>query len=390
VPESEAVLRYFVLVNDRLVISELYNAHSRLRTVTLDGQREEIIPLPGFGLIRGAGLPNTPHLAVREAEIHFGYMTFTEPLRLYKYDLNAGTLEAQGPSPTRDLSHLATRQIAYTAKDGTDVTMFLVHRRDLNLDQPNPTLLHGYGGWNIVPAPGYVGGTLSGGYVRCVLPFIEAGGVYAFANLRGGSEYGRGWWQAGRLKAKQNTFDDLYAAAESLISSGVTTQGQLATMGASNGGLLAAVAVTQRPDLFKVVVSQVPITDMVRSFNDPYTASCLVEYGDPREPDMFPVLLAYSPVHNIREQEPYPATLIQCGASDVRCPPWNGRKLAALLQQAASGDDPILLRVHRGAGHGAGLPLDGMVERDTTSLGFIMQQLGMRVTDPDSNNRSET
>jgi prolyl oligopeptidase len=379
VAESDAVLRDFVVVDGHLVISELHHAHSRLRRVALDGSGEEIVSLPGMGLIRGAQYPGQRHLAVRDCQVYFGYTTFTEPLRLYAYDLDSRSLMPQGAGPEVDLSHLDVRQVAFASRDGTRVTMFLVHRRDLDLSQSHPTLLHGYGGWNIAPAPGYVGGTLAGAYVRCVLPFIEAGAIYVFVNLRGGPEYGRDWWQAGRLKAKQNTYDDLYAAAEHLIATRLTTHALLATMGASNGGLLAAVAVTQRPDLFRAVVSQVPISDMMRSMNDPYTASCLVEYGDPAAPEMFTILLGYSPVHNVREGVAYPATLIQCGASDVRCPPWNGRKLAALLQAATTSEHPILLKVHKGAGHGAGLSLDGMVERDATCLGFIMQQLGIKV-----------
>jgi prolyl oligopeptidase len=385
VPESQAVLRHFVLVDGWLVISELHTACSRLRVVSLDGTGETIVPLPGMGLIRGAELPNLPHLSVRGHQVYFGFSTFTEPLRLYRYDLDTRRLEAQGAGPALDLSHLETQQIHCISKDGTPVSMFLVHRKDLDLSKPRPTLLHGYGGWNLLFAPGFVGGTLSGGtfaYITCVLPFIEAGGVYVFANLRGGAEYGRDWWYAGRLRSKQNTFDDLYAAAEHLIALRITTCELLATMGASNGGLLAAVAVTQRPDLFRAVVSQVPITDMVRAFNDPYAASCLGEYGDPRDAELLPVLLAYSPVHNVKDGQRYSATLIQCGGSDVRCPPWNGRKLVALLQYASSSEAPVLLKVHYDTGHGTGLSLDEMTERDTTSLGFVMQQLGMRVAQP--------
>lgn len=370
VPESEAVLSSFVRVDGNLVISELHNAYARLRIVSMNGTVEELVPLPGMGRIEGMTGSNTSQFSVEDHNVYFTFETFTAPPRIYKYSLDSRTLEPQGPAPSADLSHLETRQVFYTSKDGTRVSMFLVYRRNLDLSHPNPTLLHGYGGWNIVPAPGYV---------RCVLPFIEAGGIYAFANLRGGAEYGRDWWQAGCLETKQNTFDDLYAAAEYLIELGMTTRDLLAIMGASNGGLLTAAAVTQRPDLFKAVVSQVPLTDMVRAIKDPYVAAYVTEYGDPRDAEMLPVLLAYSPIHNVREGERYPATLVQCGDSDIRCPPWHGRKLVAFMQHATVSDAPVLLKVDHGMGHGVNMSVHKMVERSTTALGFIMQQLGMTV-----------
>jgi len=380
VPESEAVLRHFALVNGRLAISELWNAHSRLRIRWLTDGSERTVPLPGMGLIEAAGALDCCPFSVCGQTIYFEYTTFTTPPRVYRYDLAADSLEPESTDAAPDLSHLRVQQLFYPSRDGARVSMYLVHRADLDLSQPHPTLLHGYGGWNIIAAPGYVGGTLGGAYVRCVLPFIEAGGIYAYANLRGGCEYGRDWWQAGRRETKQNTFDDLYAAAEHLIRLGVTAPDRLAVRGASNGGLLAAVAVTQRPDLFRAAVCEVPLTDMVRAFNAPYLAYYTEEYGDPQDPALLPVLLAYSPVHNVREGLRYPATLILCGSSDIRCQPWNGRKLAALLQQATSSEEPVLFKVLYG-GHGPGLPLDAIVERHAAALAFIMQQLGMTVLD---------
>jgi prolyl oligopeptidase len=377
-PESKAVLRHFVEVDGRLVISEMHEAISRVRVVYLDGQEEKIIPLPEMGLMRGAGdLTNTP-FSVQGHTVYFVYSTFTEPKRLYALDLDSLELKPLGAEPAAELSHLQVRQIPYSSQDGTRTSMFLVHRKDLDLSKPNPALLHGYGGWNVVPVPGYVGGTLGGGAVRCVLPFLEAGGIYAFANLRGDATFGRAWWHGGRCLTKQNTFDDFYAAAEHLIASGLTTADELAAFGASNGGLLAGASVTQRPDLFKAVVAEVPVVDMVREVIDPYLKPYAIEYGDPDDPDMLRALLGYSPVHNVREGERYPATLIVSGTSDIRCPPWHGRKLAALLQHATASDAPILLNVGYG-GHGLGLPLDASIERHALVVGFVMQQLGMFV-----------
>ncbi|MBN1319096.1 MAG: S9 family peptidase [Anaerolineales bacterium] len=378
VHESEAVIRYFVLVDDLLVISELKDAVSQLRLVPLAGGEGETIELPGMGLIRGADMPNTHHLAVSGRQIFFAYTTFTRPMQTYRLDLDERSVEPFEENTTGYLGHLETRRIFYDSVDGVRVSMFLVYKKGLDISQPSPTLLHGYGGWNLVRAPGYVGGTLPGGYVVSVLPFIEAGGIYAFANLRGGAEYGREWWHGGRLESKQNTYNDLYAAAEWLIGSELTTSVKLAVMGSSNGGLLAAVAVTQRPDLWRVVVSQSPITDMLRCFHDPYTAACAVEYGSPEDPEMFRLLHDYSPVHNVRPGG-YPSTMLQCGSSDVRCPAWNGRKLVAALQNASTSDRPVLLQVHKNMGHFADSSLESHITRDSTAIGFIMSQLGMRV-----------
>jgi prolyl oligopeptidase len=216
--------------------------------------------------------------------------------------------------------------------------------------------------------------------VGCVLPFIESGGIYAFANLRGGREYGDEWWHAGRRAEKQTTFDDLYAAAEHLIASGITTTDLLAVMGMSEGGLLTAVAATQRPDLFSTVVSQVPVTDMIKGAKEPCEAASDCESGDPQDPDMLPVLLSYSPIHNVHADEHYPAVLVQCGDSDIRCPPWHGRKLVAAMQRATASSDPVLLHVDQGIGHGMNMSLEQMVGRQTEALAFVMRQLGMKVT----------
>jgi prolyl oligopeptidase len=373
VTESEAVLRQFIVIGDNLVLSELYHAHSRLRVISLENGREEIVQLPGMGLIASDGAPDCCPFSAEGDNIYFCYETFVQPSCVYTYNLKTKELKDQGKAPESDLSRITVRQVYYPAKDGAQVPLYLVYKHDLDLTRPHPVLLHGYGGWNINPAPAYIGTGRT-----CVLPVVEAGGIYAFACLRGGCELGRKWWQDGRREKKQNTFDDFYAAAEYLIREGMTSPEQLAVIGASNGGLLTAVAVTQRPDLFQVVVSEVPLTDMIRALKDPYLSSYTEEYCDPGDPEMLPVLMSYSPLHHIKAGSAYPATFVLSGKNDVRCQPWNGRKLAAHLQNATRSEAPILLRVASG-GHGPGLSLQEEVERRTDILGFIMQHLEMSV-----------
>lgn len=393
VPEGETVLRHFVPVGDQLLISELHEASSRLRLVTpaaglaQDGGEvsnpgtpaghsegpppERVIELPGPGLIQGTGALDSSPFSVDGNAVCFGFETFTRPATTYRLDLATGGLEAQDAAA--ELSQLTVRLEWCESEDGTRVPYYVVHRADLDRSRPQPTLIYGYGGWNLINGPEFVGLGGSG-----VLPFLEAGGVYVSAVLRGGGEFGRDWWQAGRRRQKQNTFDDLYAVAEHLIGRGATTPARLAVWGRSNGGLLTAVALTQRPELFGAVVSEVPLTDMLRALDHPYLASYRVEYGSPHDAEMFPVLRAYSPVHNVTPGTRYPATLILCAESDLRCQPWNARKLAAHLQAATASPAPVLLRTAPG-GHGGALETDHLVARCTDVLTFVMQQLGMRL-----------
>ena len=372
VAESKAILQQFIIVEDYIVLSELYNAQSRLRIKNLKTNEDKIVELPGMGLIEPGGAPDTSPFNSDGKDVYFCYSTFTEPTGIYRYNLNNQKLEALDLESDIDLSHLTTKLCIYPSKDQAQVPLYLVYRKDLDLTKTHNVLLNGYGGWNINTAPSYIGTGRN-----CVLPFVEAGGIYAFACLRGGNELGRSWWLEGRREKKQNTFDDFYAAGEFLIEQAYTTKEKLAIIGASNGGLLTATAVTQRPDLFKVAVLEVPLTDMIRAVKDPYLSSYKVEYGDPEDPELFEVLISYSPVHNVIQDTNYPATFILSGENDIRCQPWNGRKMAALLQEATSGSSPILLKVVSG-GHGPGLSLSETVERRLDMLGFIMRELDMK------------
>jgi prolyl oligopeptidase len=367
-PESEAVLRSVSLVGERLVIAELVDGYSRIRVLSLEGEPEEEVQLPGDG---NANVNATwwghviidPMVASGESECAFTFSTFTQSPSVYRYDVRSRHLE-RIKEPKFDLGHLTTERLSCEGRDGAKVTLWAVRRTDG--EQPAPAFIYGYGGWNIAFLPIYLG---------IFAPFVEAGGTMVFANLRGGGEHGWDWWQAGRLAGKQVTYDDLYAVAEFLIAEGMTTAHHLAVAGASNGGLLTGAAVTQRPDLFKAVVSQVPLLDLMRYTRDAYTAECTEEYGDPRKPEEAAWVYAYSPYHNVREGTSYPATLVVCGEEDIRCPRWHGRKTVARLQHATTSEAPILLRVWSGAGHLAGLL--GEPEKSAEWIGFVMHQLGM-------------
>jgi prolyl oligopeptidase len=369
VPESDSVLRSVSLIADTLVLARLVDGFSRLAVLSYDGVPIADVPLPGDGFTSPSGLGGShqmdrPMVIANRDDFTFVHSTPTVAPAAYRYDVRAGRLERISAAPVELEALTVTRREA-SSGDGTAIPYLLVHRADLDLSQPQPALLHGYGGWNVAFAHPYLGE---------VAAFVEAGGMLVLANLRGGSEFGREWWTAGRLERKQNTFDDLYAVAEDLIAGRLASADRLAIFGMSNGGLLAAAAVAQRPDLFRVVVALVPLTDMLRYDRDVYTAEFAFDYGDPRDPDAARVLAAYSPYQTISDGVSYPATLAGCGANDLRCPPWHGRKFIARLQDATASDAPILLRVwpdtgHLTAGHGAPLVAEW--------LGFVMRHLGM-------------
>jgi prolyl oligopeptidase len=246
--------------------------------------------------------------------------------------------------------------------------MFLVHKKELARDGNNPTLLYGYGGFNV---------NLTPSFAAWVGPFIERGGVYAVANLRGGGEYGEAWHRAGMLENKQNVFDDFAAAAEYLVREKITSPKRLAISGRSNGGLLVAAAITQKPELFKAAVCGVPLTDMVRYHQLQIARLWIPEYGSAEDPDQFAWLYAYSPYHHVKDGTAYPATLIFSAESDTRVDPMHARKFAARLQAATSSKAPILLRMEGNAGHGAGKPLAKIIAQYTDEFAFLFAELGV-------------
>jgi prolyl oligopeptidase len=365
---ADRVLDSVRAVAGRLVVDELYNASSFVRLYDLDGTPQAEVALPSLGTLRGIGGEWIGD------QISLGFTSFAQPPTAYVVDPQTAQakLFAQGDLPPGfDASRYEVQQEWYTSKDGTRVSMFLVHRRGLVRDSNNPTLLTGYGGFSVSRTPMFVS----------ALPlWLDSGGVYALANLRGGGEYGEAWHRAGMLDRKQNVFDDFIAAAEYLIANGITRPERLAISGGSNGGLLVGAALTQRPDLFKAVVCQVPLLDMLRYHHLRIARLWIAEYGDPEDPDQARWLHAYSPYHRVQSGQRYPATLLATAEGDSRVDPMHARKMAARLQAASASEAPILLRVESVAGHGQGKPRGKQVEEATDVWSFLFWQLGVEPT----------
>jgi prolyl oligopeptidase len=322
------------------------------------------VPLPTLGTLAGWGGEWDGDA------LYYGFVSFTMAPTVYRYDFKSQTsaLWDRIASPV-DPDRFTVEQVEYPSRDGTKVTMFLVHRKGLAKDHKRPVLLYGYGGFNV---------SLTPSFARAAHVLLERDGVYAVANLRGGGEYGEAWHQAGMLERKQNVFDDFHAAAEWLVREGWTTPERLAIQGGSNGGLLVGVAITQRPDLFRAAVCAVPLLDMVRYHHFSIARLWIPEYGSAEDPNQFPLLYAYSPYHRVRYDERYPAVLITAAESDTRVDPLHARKFAARLQAAQAAEDrPILLRIETKAGHGAGKPLTKQIDELTDVWSFLLGQLGL-------------
>jgi prolyl oligopeptidase len=364
-PEREdRVLDGVSAVGGRLAAHEMQNASSQLRLYGLDGTLQNSVDLQSLGTLTGVhGEWDGDRMAV-------GFTSFAQPPLGYVVDPATGraTVLAQGDlAPGFDGSRYAVRQDWYTSRDGTRISIFLVHRRGLALGD-TPTLLTGYGGFNVSRTPTFVS----------ALPlWLDAGGLYAVANLRGGGEYGEAWHRAGMLAKKQNVFDDFIAAGEWLIDQGHTRKERLAINGGSNGGLLVGAALTQRPDLFQAVVCQVPLLDMLRYQNSRIARLWVPEYGSAEDAEQFRWLYAYSPYHHVRPGEVYPATFLLAAEGDSRVDPLHARKMAAQLQAASGSDAPILLRVETDAGHGQGKPRSKQLEEATDIWSFLFWQLGV-------------
>lgn len=362
---ADAVLEGLSEARGILVASYSKDATSRFEKFDLEGQSLGPIELPGLGSARIITQDD-------RSEAFLGFTSFNEPSSIYRIDLRSG---ARGlwarPSVPVDPTMIEVKQEWFTSRDGTKVPMFIVHRKGLKLDGNNPALLYGYGGFNASMTPSFN---------PHVFPWLEAGGVYAVANLRGGGEYGEAWHESGKLGNKQNVFDDLYAAAEHLIRGGYTNASRLAVQGGSNGGLLTGVAATQRPDLFAAVVSQVPLLDMLRYHQFLMAKFWVPEYGSADNPEQYEWLRAYSPYHNIKPGQKYPAIMFTAGENDNRVHPLHARKMVAALQALAANDetqDPILLWVDRDGGHGQGKPLSRRIRDVSDIWSFIMWQTGV-------------
>ena len=366
IPEGQDVLEKAAIANDQLMLSSMHDAHDRLRAYSLAGELLHEVELPTVGSIGSlSGSPDDPDLFV-------SFTSFLFPTQNYRYDFAKGRLDLyQAAEIDFDRDAYVAHQVFYDSKDGTKVPMFLVHRRDIRLDGNNPVLLYGYGGFNVSMTPGFSTSRLF---------WLEQGGVYALANLRGGGEYGEEWHKAGTLERKQNVFDDFIAAAEWLIDNDYTRPERLVIEGGSNGGLLTAACSLQRPDLYGAVLCRVPVIDMLRYHLFTIGSYWKPDYGDPANPDHFKALLAYSPAHNVKPGLRYPAMLITTADTDTRVHPMHAKKFAAALQPAQAGDAPILLRVETKAGHGGGKPTSKIIEEGADLYGFAMYQLGMKWT----------
>ncbi|HXW97541.1 MAG TPA: prolyl oligopeptidase family serine peptidase [Gemmatimonadales bacterium] len=362
-PRADAVLDGFLVTRSRVALSYLERATSRLWLAGLEGGEAREIPLPTIGSVFGWGAEPDGE------ELFYGFSSFTVPPSVYRVDLVTEQQKLwQRVEADIDPARFEVHQVSYPSRDGTPITMFLVHRRDLVRNGSNATYLTGYGGFNIPMTPGFS---------RSLLAWLEQGGLVAVPNLRGGGEYGEGWHQAGMLGTKQNTFDDFIAAAEYLIREGYTRPSRLAIAGGSNGGLLMGAVLTQRPDLFRAVVVQVPLLDMLRYHRFLIARLWIPEYGCADDAQQFGWLRAYSPYHHVRSGTSYPAVLLATAESDTRVDPMHARKMAAQLQAANASDRPVLLRLEARAGHGAGKPVSKVLDELVDTWSFVAHELGV-------------
>ena len=369
IPQTEAVLQGAAVWGGKIFAQYEQNATSQIRLFDLAGKVINDIHLPALGTVFGSsGKWNRD-------ELFYGFFSFTVPPTVYRYDLKTGATSqwAKVDAPSIDPAAYEVNQEWYHSKDGTRVPMFIVNKKGLKKDGHNPTLLTAYGGFNV---------SLSPSFSRTAYLWMEHGGVYAVANLRGGAEFGEDWHRAGMLANKQNVFDDMIAAAEHLIAEKYTDKDHLAIQGGSNGGLLMGAMITQRPDLFRAVVCQVPLLDMLRYQNFQIAKLWIPEYGSSDNPEQFKWLYAYSPYHHVKAGTEYPAILFMTADTDTRVDPMHAKKMAALMQAEAengrSKTRPILLRIETKAGHGAGKPVTKLIEEYTDVYSFLFWQLGVK------------
>lgn len=359
IPEAEETLQGISVLNHCFVANYLKDARSSIKIFNLDGTFVREVELPGIGSAGGFSGKR------EDTETFYVYTSYTTPSTIYRYDMVTGesTLFRQ-PQVDFNSEDYEQEQIFYPSKDGTRVPMFLTYKKGLQRDGNNPTLLYGYGGFNVPLTPSFS--------VSNVV-WMEMGGVYAVANLRGGGEYGEAWHQAGMKANKQNVFDDFIAAAEWLIAHHYTRSEKLAIAGGSNGGLLVGACMTQRPELFGAALPAVGVMDMLRFHKFTIGWAWCAEYGSPEEAEEFKVLYAYSPLHNLKPGTAYPATLITTADHDDRVVPAHSFKFAAALQEAHAGEQPVLIRIETQAGHGAGKPTAKIVEEIADQWAFLVE-----------------
>lgn len=362
VPEQEEVISTVRFIAGQFAIAFMHKAHAVLRVYGLDGQVSAEVPLPALGSIEGLSGKQ------QHKGLFIGFTSFLYPSVSFYYDLQTKKLSPFGEQEFKfNPDQYETNQVFYPSKDGTKVSLFLVHKRGLKKDGNNPTLLYGYGGFNIPITPSFSPSRIL---------WLEQGGVYAVANLRGGSEYGEEWHRAGMREKKQNVFDDFLAAGEWLVGNGYTNPQKMAIEGRSNGGLLVSACLVQRPALFGAVICGVPVTDMLRFHKFTVGRYWVPEYGNAEaSAEDFQFLYRYSPLHNVRPNN-YPPTLVVTADGDDRVVPGHAFKFTAALQAAQEGDAPILIRVDTEAGHGHGKPITKIIEEHTDVYAFLLKVIG--------------
>ncbi|HEY0003987.1 MAG TPA: prolyl oligopeptidase family serine peptidase, partial [Pyrinomonadaceae bacterium] len=370
VPEAKEALDDVNAVGNMLAASYLKDAHTQIKFYDLKGRFVREVELPGIGTAGGFNGKR------KEKETFYAFTSFTSPTTIYRYDLATGksTIFRQ-PKVDFNPDNYETTQVFYNSKDGTRVPMFITHKKGLKLDGNNPTLLYAYGGFDSSTLPGF-------SIVNLV--WMEMGGVYVSANLRGGGEYGKEWHEAGMKLRKQNVFDDFIAAAEWLIKNRYTSTPRLAIFGGSNGGLLVGAAITQRPELFGAAMPAVGVMDMLRFPKFTIGAAWINEYGDPDNPEEFKNLYAYSPLHNLKPGTKYPATLITTSDHDDRVWPGHSFKFAAAMQEAQGGPAPVLIRIETKSGHGAGRPISKLIDEYADRWSFLVRELRMSLPETKS------
>lgn len=364
IPEQDGgVIEAIWIVGRKIAVLTSKRAVSSLALHDLDGKKLRDVPLPSLGTVTGLNGEWDGD------ELFYLFQSFLYPATVFRLDVNGGEPAVIDRATAEvDPTSYEVKQVTYTSKDGTKVPMFVLSKKGLEPRGDAPTLLYGYGGFDI---------SLSPAYDADLRIWLDKGGVYAIANLRGGGELGREWHAAGRLGKKQNVFDDFIAAGEYLIKSGITNPSKLAIEGGSNGGLLVSACLTQRPDLFRAVICSVPLCDMLRYHRFSIARNWIPEYGSADDREAFAWLRAYSPYHNVKDGEHFPAVLLLTGESDTRVEPMHAYKMAARLQAGTASSSPIYLRVESKAGHGAGKPLTKRIEEEADKWTFLFQQLSV-------------
>ncbi len=357
IPETENVLNVGT-AGGKIFAIYMQDAHHSVFQYDLQGNMEHEIELPGIGTVGGFGGRN------QDSVIYYSFRSYIYPTTIFKYNIPTGSSTVYKESGVNfDSDKYTTEQVFYTSKDGTKVPMFITYKKGLKMDGTNPTILYGYGGFNISLTPSFSTSNII---------LLENGGIYAVANIRGGGEYGEDWHQAGTKMDKQNVFDDFIAAAEYLIDKKYTSSEKLGISGGSNGGLLVGATMTQRPDLMQVALPAVGVLDMLRYHKFTAGAGWASDYGTSDDsPEMFKYLYGYSPYHNLKKGVEYPATMVTTGDHDDRVVPAHSFKFAARLQECQAGDNPVLIRIATNAGHGAGKPTDMIIQEQADKWAFF-------------------